>query len=278
MKLIAQVSSFHTWLNHDDPFCATMYQPTYDVQSDLYLTGTWILIFFAIDLVFKHVIGWMVKEHNTRYFTLHVICNGIVTCMAFPDTVRVYMVPAEEIFMDPVTDTRACMIIAALHIYHILAYQPLNAVDWTHHILMVVITLPLAYGMQPGPLLNHGAFFASGLPGGLDYLMLVCVKAGWMKSIEEKRINSNIQSWLRNPGMLYHALYTWSMWIAMRSDKELGKRAMEKSLYSSSFMFGFAAITTVICYFWNGPYFQQRVAENYGLKSQQRTQSNRKKM
>ena len=88
------------------------------------------------------------------------------------------MVPAEEIFMDPVTDTRACMIIAALHIYHILAYQPLNAVDWTHHILMVVITLPLAYGMQPGPLLNHGAFFASGLPGGLDYLMLVCVKSG----------------------------------------------------------------------------------------------------
>ena len=237
MKLIAQVSSFHTWLNPDDPFCATYVPANLRRPKRPVPYRDMDLNFFAIDLVFKHVMDGC---KGTQYAVFHTPrnCNGIVTCMAFPDTVRVYMVPAEEIFMDPVTDTRACMIIAALHIYHILAYQPLNAVDWTHHILMVVITLPLAYGMQPGPLLNHGAFFASGLPGGLDYLMLVCVKAGWMKSIEEKRINSNIQSWLRNPGMLYHALYTWSMWIAMRSDKELGKRAMEKSLYSSSFMFG----------------------------------------
>ena len=52
----------------------------------------------------------------------------------------------------------------------------------------------------------------------------------------------------------------------------------ESPLTDFFFMFGFAAIAVVICYFWNGPYFQQRVAENYGLKSQQRTQSNRKKM
>ena len=48
---------------------------------------------------------------------------------------------------------------------------------------------------------------------------------------------------LRNPGMLYHALYTWSMWVAIRSDKELGEKALEKSLFSSYFMYGFAAIT-----------------------------------
>jgi hypothetical protein len=57
---------------------------------------------------------------------------------------------------------------------------------------MVVVMLPLAWLLQPGPLLGHGAFFASGLPGGLDYIMLVMVKKGWLASIAEKRINTHI--------------------------------------------------------------------------------------
>ena len=143
---------------------------------------------------------------------------------------------------------------------------------------MVVICLPFAYALQPGPLLNHGAFFASGLPGGLDYLMLVCVKAGWMESIEEKRINSNIQSWIRNPGMLYHALHTWYCWIIVRGDEKMRQTALEKSLFNNYYTLTFGAFVVIITYFWNGPYFQQRVAENYGMKSPGYVKkSNRKK-
>jgi hypothetical protein len=57
---------------------------------------------------------------------------------------------------------------------------------------MIVIMVPMAWLLQPGPILGHGAFFASGLPGGLDYVMLIMVKQGWMSSLTEKRINSNI--------------------------------------------------------------------------------------
>lgn len=53
--------------------------------------------------------------------------------------------------------------------------------------------LPCAYAVQPGAFLAHGAFFASGLPGGIDYLMLVLVKAGYIESITEKRWNDSIQ-------------------------------------------------------------------------------------
>ena len=43
--------------------------------------------------------------------------------------IRVYSQPVHESFLDAKTDTRACMIIGALHLYHIIAYQPLNSVD-----------------------------------------------------------------------------------------------------------------------------------------------------
>jgi hypothetical protein len=253
------------------------YEPTYDLKGDIYLTCIWIVIFFIIDCIFKYVIGWMVNEKNSRYFSIHVICNTIVSFLSISDVIRVYSQPVHESFLDAKTDTRACMIIGALHLYHIIAYQPLNSVDWVHHILMVVICLPFAYALQPGPLLNHGAFFASGLPGGLDYLMLVCVKAGWMESLEEKRINSNIQSWIRNPGMLYHALHTWMCWIAVRGDEKMSEIALEKSLYGNYFTFSIGAFVVMITYFWNGPYFQQRVAENYGMKSPGRIKTRKNK-
>jgi hypothetical protein len=66
-------------------------------------------------------------------------------------------------------------------------------IDWIHHGVMVVVMLPLAYCLVPGHLLGHGAFYASGLPGGIDYLMLVLVKKGWMDSITEKKWNEPIQ-------------------------------------------------------------------------------------
>lgn len=91
------------------------------------------------------------------------------------------------------TDTRGSVAIYALHLYHMLFYRPLPMIDWIHHFVMVVVMLPLAYCLDPGHLLGHGSFYASGFPGGLDYLMLVLVKKGWMNSITEKRYNERIQ-------------------------------------------------------------------------------------
>lgn len=85
------------------------------------------------------------------------------------------------------------MAIFALHFYHMAFFRPLPLIDWIHHGVMVVVMLPLAYCMVPGHLLGHGAFYASGFPGGVDYLMLVLVKKGWMCSIDEKKYNTYIQ-------------------------------------------------------------------------------------
>ena len=42
----------------------------------------------------------------------------------------------------------------------------------------------------------------NGLPGGIDYLLLILVKIGKIKSIEEKRINTYLNNYIRAPGIL----------------------------------------------------------------------------
>jgi hypothetical protein len=105
--------------------------------------------------------------------------------------VATYADPANTVFGP--CDRRGSVVILALHLYHIAFFRPLPMIDWVHHGIMVIIMLPMAYVMVPGHLLGHGSFYASGLPGGLDYLMLVLVKKGWMRSIDEKHYNVYIQ-------------------------------------------------------------------------------------
>ncbi len=47
-----------------------------------------------------------------------------------------YLNPAEA-YMGP-CDTKAVAAIFALHIYHMLFYRPLDAIDWIHHLVMIV--------------------------------------------------------------------------------------------------------------------------------------------
>ena len=79
-----------------------------------------------------------------------------------------------------------------------------------------------------GPVQPAGAFFISGLPGGLTYLMLGLVKLGLLPGIKEKQITANLNSWLRVPGILitsflvYQAAVTGnhslpSVWVAVPS-------------------------------------------------------------
>merc|ERR1712110_711610 len=63
-----------------------------------------------------------------------------------------------------------------------------------------------------GALANFQAFFISGLPGGITYLLLGLGKIGLVQSMVEKRATANLNTWVRAPGimmavvLLYQAL------------------------------------------------------------------------
>ena len=225
-----------------------------------------MLPFFTLlagSFIFFILGGWLlrllgVKDPTTRYFLLHVLCNGFVTVVHMDDVIISYLDPLTAMKSLP-TDTQGAAVIAAVHFYHILFYQPLPIVDWVHHAVMILLMLPLAVALNAGALLGHGAWFSSGFPGGLDYLMLVLVKYSFMDSLREKQMNSFIQTWIRAPGCIYHSLWTWIGW-------RIHYDYVVANSYLPSWAVSPALFVVMITFFWNGMYFQTRVVANYAIK------------
>eukprot|EP00668_Euglena_longa_P001991 GGOE01002318.1.p1 GENE.GGOE01002318.1~~GGOE01002318.1.p1 ORF type:complete len:259 (-),score=80.03 GGOE01002318.1:404-1180(-) len=226
--------------------------------NDLYSLVAWLVGLGVLDILLRAV----KFPHNDasgtgRYYVLHICCNFFVVAVHLDDVLAAYKDPIFSYQLP--CDNRGTVAILACHLHHILWYRPLPMVDWVHHILMIIVMLPLAYGLQPGALLGHGAFYASGLPGGLDYIMLVAVKQGWMESITEKRLNTSVQLWIRAPGCLCHAILTWVSWSAAQHSGV----PYNKDIILPEWMFVPATLTMVLLFFWNGLYFLVRVVDNY---------------
>lgn len=234
--------------------------------EDLSLLILAFLGFGVIDLMFVKF-GWLSTDKNGRYFSLHVLCNAYVTVVHFDDVIKTLSDPSNAAFGP--CDNSGTAVMTALHLYHIAFYRPLDMIDWIHHVLMVGILAPMAYVVQPGYMLGFSAFFVTGLPGGLDYIMLVCVKMGWMRPLTEKRLNANIQTLLRAPGCIINAFMIWVTWIELLKRKAAGIEPLFNvhsyatqniPLYSVCLPI---MILNMAALFWNGTFFARRVVESY---------------
>ena len=99
-----------------------------------------------------------------------------------------------------------------------------------------------------GPIVNFIALFICGLPGGLDYIMLVFVKMGKIKPETEKVLNARINLWLRAPGLTASALFVYVAYLY--GDGSPCQRRPEIGL-----------VVGFVIYF-NGQYYLNRVVGN----------------
>eukprot|EP01130_Rhizamoeba_saxonica_P018211 TRINITY_DN9038_c0_g1_i2.p1 TRINITY_DN9038_c0_g1~~TRINITY_DN9038_c0_g1_i2.p1 ORF type:complete len:120 (-),score=13.84 TRINITY_DN9038_c0_g1_i2:16-375(-) len=67
---------------------------------------------------------------------------------------------------------------------------------------MILIALPITCYYQPLIGSQIAVFGLTGLPGGLDYLLLTLVKIDKLDYIREKELNVTIQVWVRVPVLL----------------------------------------------------------------------------
>nr|QBK91474.1 MAG: hypothetical protein LCPAC302_00940 [Pithovirus LCPAC302]QBK91551.1 MAG: uncharacterized protein LCPAC302_01710 [Pithovirus LCPAC302] len=148
---------------------------------------------------------------RARYFTLHGIWNILISSLIIPDLFKFIMDP-----LGPSQDATQWpgIFVAAIHFWHCIAYSGLTWDDYFHHIVFATTLTSANFIWDWGYGANFLIFFICGLPGGLDYIMLACVKHGYLSKIKEKRWNRYLNTWIRSPGCIASACSIWVNWMA----------------------------------------------------------------
>ena len=146
-------------------------------NEDLFLISFFLVVLLVLErTVVPLVLRKSLQDKNARYFLLHAIINTVVVVYSFPDMLRMFLDPLHA-FTGPSHTMVSNSAIAAVHLYHVFFFS-LNSQDVFHHLTFVVFLCGIAipYKQVGGALNNVGCFILSGLPGGLDYYLLVGVK------------------------------------------------------------------------------------------------------
>lgn len=187
-------------------------------------------------------------NNTTRWFFLHSIINFIVV---YYSVVDVYTC---------ITNTTECYKIGwnnnsikvynyatLLHIYHCLFFK-LTRADYLHHFLMVAICGSLCYILQ-SIISSFALFFLTGLPGGIDYMLLYFVKKNKISLVTEKKIYTLLSAYVRAPGC------TYTLAIGMNGIMDY---YLSKEYYKLIIL-----LVTILLIFWNGQYYFMISHESY---------------
>ena len=205
------------------------------------IISTFVLIFFDKKLP---------KKLKGKYYLSHAIVNFLILINCTKDMVSSYTDFDNGIKAD--TNFIPTMLVYSLHFYHMIAYyKKLRFDDWLHHILMVLVALPLSSLIKTGTLLNHSLFFLCGLPGMIDYILLFLVRNNIIDKMTEKYVNKQINLWIRAPGCIAHSALSILAYMKNR-DSEV----------ATDYDFIVMLITTALVY-WNGIYFMEQVVSDY---------------
>jgi hypothetical protein len=172
-----------------------------------------LVVLFIFDKIFLENILPIHKQRDkvsARWFFCHAFANLGVVITGFPAVIACIKDPFNVMNVAVHSDTSMfgsgsvwpLTIINSIHIYHMIGGFGLSSSDYFHHI-MFIPTLGF-----PGQIFAFGAganwqgFFISGLPGGIDYFMLGLIKLGISDKMFQKRLSSNLNVWVRSPGIL----------------------------------------------------------------------------
>ncbi len=209
-----------------------------------------IILFFTYFSILDLVLEKM--NIQGRYYLNHFIANSIIVYNTFSDMIYCYT-DFYTIHTYPI-NYYSMSIVFSLHFYHMVMYlEKLRIDDWLHHIILVVFSLPLSLSIDVGALLGHAIFFTTGLPGGIDYLLLFLARNNIIKKITEKRINKQLNLWIRCPGCISNSTM---ILIYSFTAVKIGL------MYYINFL---GALFISASLYWNGVYFMEQVVSNYAV-------------
>ena len=195
------------------------------------------------------------KRSTTEWYVIHAIGNGLITVLTVKDLIQTTIDPIHSFGniddLSSLTNYRSYPVIlmSSMHLYHIIMYfRQMQPIDWIHHLVSGGVVGSLCIFYITGSVVNHGLFFMCGLPGGIDYFLLVLSDLGLIDRITEKRINRYLNMYIRLPGVLFNC-YAGLVYY----------------LYTDPYPYSLALGSMIFMLdAWNAIYFAQRVVENYG--------------
>jgi len=193
------------------------------------------------------------SQSSSRYFVLHAFTNALISMMCLPDLKRAFLSPLDAL-VGPTLTAFPMAAAVSIHIYHALFFK-LSWDDIFHHLQFVLPLYPLSvmFKWDGGASQNFGAFFICGLPGGLNYAALACVKEGFITSLTQKRFDAWINACMRGPGCIAYAILQWQVWL---SDARPSKGWNRSTVNFFTFLVTFLMV-------FNGIYYMEQSIGNY---------------
>lgn len=191
----------------------------------------------------------LTSDYPGRWFLLHAVWNAGIVIACLPDVWTTLLDPGEACRADREYNLFPTLASMALHLYHCAApwfWSKFTMQDFYHHIVFAIGGLGGLSVLWPwGPGANFAFLWLTGLPGGLDYLLLGLVKMGVVDRMHEKSINSWVNAWVRGPGCVVASAWTYAAW-------RKGKIGVPTA----------AVLLNVALIFCNGNYYSRRVVAN----------------
>lgn len=206
-----------------------------------------ILATVPLSLLDSFLFNRGITHENHRWCCMHSAVNFIVVLLTMPGA---WTLLSSDSYQDAATgfNISSSIVVMAAHLYHLFNFQITDVSLLVHHFLMMtVLTIPyLTNGNQQFMFFtDYSLFFLCGLPGMIDYYCMHLCYSGKMERIREKRINNFLNMYIRAPGIMYGAFYTYRLWVN-------GKINV---LY---------AVPVILSFFWNAQFFANAVAISYG--------------
>ena len=185
---------------------------------------------------------------NHRWCCIHSIVNGCVVMLTIIDTLTLLSSDKTIQQTEHVAYLHASRLVMALHIYHVLAFKVDQTAMIAHHIVMMpILCIPfINHGNNMFIMFcNYSLFFLCGLPGCIDYYCMHLCYSKRMKRLDEKSINTWLNTWVRAPGILYAAFFVYRQHMNGMLD-----------------LFYTAAV--VITFVWNAQFWSSATSISYG--------------
>ena len=235
------------------PPISPIFQPSgifHGFNEDITLVLLNLVLLGVVDVIRPYT---LFGSPGSRYFVLHAIINATISVACLPDLKRALISPVTAL-VGPTLTAYPMAAVASIHIYHALFFN-LSWDDIFHHLQFVLplYLLAVMFKWDGGASQNFGAFFICGLPGGLNYAALACVKEGRMSPLTQKRLDAWINACVRAPGCVVYAVMQWQVWLAdSRPTKGWSRPAVD-----------FFTILVTFLMVFNGVYYMEQSIGNY---------------